>query len=239
MTKTILPLIVLSMLFTACAESTTEPDDNGPLDKSRILFVNTLVETSPLQFQVQRNAGSGLASIVPGWISFSNLSAYLRVESGASRVRAMDSITRAIIFERDVTLAKDGAYSFFLYRRANGDTSSILLGDNLAQDSAGRVQVRPINLLGATDSLRFTFINVDTVTSNAIAFSGEVETFTPIFDSTSSPTIRLEVDILESNGSIDQLFVGDVTLGHRGIFSLAAIGTRGNAQIIVIPHLQL
>ena len=232
-------IATLPLLLTACGESTTEPDDTTPLDKSRILFVNTLSESAPLQFQVQRNSGGGLASIVPGWLSFSDISAYLRVESGTSRVRTMDSVTRAVTYEEEISLDKDANYSFFLYQNKIGDTTNLLMTDGLTQDSAGRVQVRPVNLLGGTDSLRYTFINVDTVTSDAIRFAGEVSEFTPLFDSTSSPTVRLEVDILENDGSVDQLFVGDVTLGHRGLFSLVAIGTRGAAQIIVIPHLQL
>ena len=234
-------LLSLLLLTGVGCNSTEEPvDDDPPVPKARILFVNAFLDAPPVQFQVQRLNGSPLASIVPQYLSFSQISRYQRVEAGPSEVRALDSISREFILRREIDLPEGETFSFYLYPDTQGDTAGFLLREDLTSDTTGRAKARPINLLSGVDRLRYTLSrDDDTLIVDQVPFAVAPPDFQPLFDTTGSILVNLRVDILEAGTPEDLLFTGDVALVHGSYYSIVAMGTRTSPQIIVIPHSNL
>ncbi len=227
-------------LFAGCTETEEPIDDAPPVPKASILFVNALLGSPPVQFQVQRTSGTPLASILPQFISFSGVSRYQRVEAGESEIRGLDSITREFLLRQKVTLLEDASYSYYLHTEASGDTTGYLLRDNLTPDSSRRAMARPVHLLAGADGLRYQLSRgTDTLVINDVPFAAAPPDFQPLFDTTGSILVTLRVDILENGVPQNLLFTGEIALTHGSFYSIVAIGSLTEPQIIVIPHSNL
>lgn len=231
---------LLLALFAGCSQTEQPVDDDPPLPKAKILFVNAFLGSSPIQFQVQRTTGSPLASIVPQFLSFSGISRYQRVEAGPSEIRGLDSISRDFVLRRNVTLVEDSTYSYYLHPDANGDTTGFLLRDDLTIDSSRRAMARPIHLLTGVGQLRYTIARgKDTLVVDQVPFATAQPEFRPLFDTTGSILVNLRVDILENGAPSVLLFTGEIALAHGSFYSIVAMGSLSEPQIIIIPHSNL